>query len=80
MLSNWIKTYRENGYTIVDKPKVRPTTMKINKTDKKHDEMTQEEKIKFLENKNLYLEAEVAYLKKLRAIVQERKNQQQKKK
>ena len=54
--------------------------MKINKTDKKHDEMTQEEKIKFLENKNLYLEAEVAYLKKLRAIVQERKNQQQKKK
>ena len=42
--------------------------------------MTPEEKIKYLENKNRYLEAENEYLKKLRAVVQARKNQQQKKK
>ena len=38
------------------------------------------EKIKRLEEENLYLKAELEYSKKLRAVVQARKNQQQKKK
>ena len=38
------------------------------------------EKIKRLEEENLYLKVELEYSKKLRAVVQARKNQQQKKK
>ena len=41
---------------------------------------TIEEKVKRLEEENLYLKAELEYLKKLRAVVQARKNRQQKKK
>ena len=41
---------------------------------------TIEEKVKRLEEENLYLKAELDYSKKLRAVVQARKNQQQKKK
>ena len=47
---------------------------------KPYDDMTPEEKVKYLEAKNLYLEAENAYLKKLRAVVQARKEREQKKK
>ena len=47
---------------------------------KNYEDMTPEEKVQYLEKKNLYLEAEVEYLKKLRAVVQERKNQLPKKK
>lgn len=38
--------------------------------------MTLEEKIKELERKNLYLEAENEYLKKLNALVQEKEQQE----
>ena len=48
--------------------------------NKKYEDMSPEEKIKYLENKNQYLEAENEYLKKLRAAVQKKKNQQSKKK
>ena len=41
-------------------------------------EETQEEKIKRLESENLYLKAELEYSKKLRAVIQARKKQQQK--
>ena len=41
---------------------------------------TIEEKVKRLEEENLYLKVELDYSKKLRAVVQARKNQQQKKK
>lgn len=37
--------------------------MKTNEPKKKYEEMTLEEKIKYLEHKNLYLEAENEYLK-----------------
>lgn len=50
------------------------------KINKKYEDMTPEEKIKYLENRNLYLEVENEYLKKLRAAVQARKNRQPKKK
>ena len=77
MLQNWIKKYREMGYNIVERKRGRPTMTKV--TNKKANE-TDKEKIKRLEEENLYLKAELEYSKKLRAVVQARKNQQQKKK
>ena len=78
MLSIWIKEYKENCYNIVERKRGRPTMDKKIKPIIK--EETQEEKIKRLEKENLYLKAELEYSKKLRAVVQARKNQQQKKK
>lgn len=77
MLFNWIKNYKENGYNIVERKRGRSTMPKV--TKKKENE-TDKEKIKRLEEENLYLKAELEYSKKLRAVVQARKNQQQKKK
>ena len=74
MLDNWIKNYKENCYNIVEGKRGRPTMHKI--TKKKENE-TKDEKIKRLEEENLYLKAELEYSKKLRAVVQARKNQQQ---
>ncbi|MEG0593011.1 MAG: hypothetical protein RR512_06825 [Coprobacillus sp.] len=79
ILFNWIKSYKENGYVIVETTRGRSSTMK-SKSDKKYEDMTPEEKVIYLENQNQYLEAENEYLKKLRAVVQARKNQQPKKK
>lgn len=79
MLTNWIKKYKENGYTIVEKPKGRKSTMK--QPTKAYKDMTDAEKIAYLENKNNYLEAENDYLKKLDALIQKKnKKSQQKKK
>ena len=77
MLQNWIKEYKEMGYNIVERKRGRSIMPKI--TKKKENE-TKDEKIKRLEEENLYLKAELEYSKKLRAVVQARKNQQQKKK
>ena len=77
MLDNWIKNYKENCYNIVERKRGRSTMPKV--TKKKENE-TDKEKIKRLEEENLYLKAELEYSKKLRAVVQARKNQQQKKK
>ena len=77
MLQNWLKKYNENGYTIVERKRGRSTMPKI---IKKKDNETDKEKIKRLEAENLYLKAELEYSKKLRAVVQARKNLQQKKK
>ena len=76
-LNDWIKKYKEMGYNIVKRKRGRPTMPKV--TKKKKNE-TDKEKIKRLEEENLYLKAELEYSKKLRAVVQARKNQQQKKK
>lgn len=78
LINQWIKSYKENGYVIVEKTKRRASTMN-QKTDKQYDKMTSEEKIRYLEGRNQRLEAENEYLKKLRAVVQARKNRQQKK-
>ena len=78
ILFNWIKEYKENCYNIVERKRGRPTMNKKIKPINK--EETQEEKIKRPEKENLYLKAELEYSKKLRAVVQARKNQQQKKK
>lgn len=76
-LSSWIKKYKENGYNIVERKRVRSTMPKV--TKKKENETVEEEN-KRLKEENEYLKAELEYTKKLRAVVQARKNQQQKKK
>lgn len=79
MLQNWIKKYKENGYNIVERKRGRsPTIMKKPKVSNKTE--TIEEEVERLKKENLYLKAELEYSKKLRAVVQARKNQQQKKK
>ena len=78
MLQNWVKKYKENGYNIVERSRGRrPTMIKKPKENKKE---TSEEAIKRLESENEYLRAELEYSKKLNAVVQQRKNRQQKKK
>ena len=77
ILANWIKKYKEMDYNIVERKRGRPTMPKV--TKRKENE-TDTEKINRLEEENLYLKAELEYSKKLRAVVQVRKNQQQKKK
>ena len=78
MLSNWISKYKENGYNIVERKRGRQTMIKKPKQINKKE--TDKEKIERLEKENEYLKAELEYSKKLRAVVQARKNQQQKKK
>lgn len=70
ILINWIKKYKENCYNVIENKKGRKskTMAKINKSKKI---LTEKDKIKELENKILYLEAENEYLKKLNALVQE---------
>ena len=77
MLANWIKKYQEMGYNIVERKRGRPTMKKELKPKKNE---TIEEENERLKKENLYLKAELEYSKKLRAVVQARKNQQQKKK
>ncbi len=79
MLQNWIKKYKENGYNIVDRKRGRSPTMSKKDFDPKTKETIEEENER-LKKENLYLKAELEYSKKLRAVVQARKNQQQKKK
>ena len=52
----------------------------MKKTNKTKKTETIEEENERLKKENLYLKAELEYSKKLRAVVQARKNQQQKKK
>lgn len=79
ILCNWISKYKKNGYNIVERKRGRsPTIMKKPNKSKKVE--TIEEENERLKKENLYLKAELEYSKKLRAVVQARKNQQQKKK
>ena len=78
MLRNWIKNYKEMDYNIVERKRGRPTMNKKELKPKKNE--TLEEENERLKKENLYLKAELEYSKKLRAVVQARKNQQQKKK
>ena len=52
----------------------------MSKVTKKKENETKDETIKRLEEENLYLKVQLEYSKKLRAVDQARKNQQQKKK
>lgn len=77
MLVNWINSYKENGSNIVEKSKGRSSTMR--KEMKPIDLNDKDAIIKQKDKEIEYLKAEVEYLKKLRAVVQARKNQQPKK-
>ena len=79
ILQNWIKNYKDMGYNIVERKRGRSPTMPRNNNKPKTKE-TIEEECERLKKENLYLKAELEYSKKLRAVVQARKNQQQKKK
>lgn len=79
MLYNWIKKYQEMGYNIVERKRGRSSTMPKKELKPKAKETIEEENER-LKKENLYLKAELEYSKKLRAVVQARKNQQQKKK
>ncbi len=78
ILHNWLFKFKENGYNVVEKKKGRkPKSMtKPKKNDKV---LSEKDKIKQLEEENLYLKAENEYLKKLRALVQERELKEKKK-
>ena len=91
MIYNWIKRYEKDGYNgLINKkkgrqPKMKEDKDKISKTvnqaaDEGKGDSADKAKIKLLEKKNRELEAEVAYLKKLNALVQERKKRESKKK
>lgn len=80
MLCNWIKNYKEMGYNIVERKRGRSPTIMSKKDLKPKTKETIEEENERLKKENLYLKAELEYSKKLRAVVQARKNQQQKKK
>jgi transposase len=80
-MCNWIKKYKELGYNGLSKPKGRPKIMKqeTNKPKLIHED-EKDKKIRELEERNAQLEMEVDLLKKLRALVQQRTQQQNKKK
>ena len=79
ILQNWIRNYKDMSYNIVERKRGRSPTMS-KKVDKLKKNETIEEENERLKKENLYLKAELEYSKKLRAVVQARKNQQQKKK
>lgn len=74
MISTWLKRYEESGYNgLIDKKKGKPGKMKKEEVLKEENEGKEEEvDNKFLKRRIVELEAEVAYLKKLRALIQER--------
>ena len=78
ILHNWLSKFKENGYNVVEKKKERkPKSMTKPKKDDKT--LSEKDKIKQLEDEILYLKAENEYLKKLRALVQERELKEKKK-
>lgn len=90
MIDSWLKRYEKDGYNgLIDKKRGRPPKMKKEEAlnemvsednDEVKSESADKARIKLLEKKNKELEAEVAYLKKLNALVQERKKKESKKK
>ena len=79
LLHNWLSKFKENGYNVIEKKRGRkPKAM--TKPKKKNDKaLSEKDKIKQLEEENMYLKAENEYLKKLRALVQERELKEKKK-
>ena len=78
ILHNWLSKFKENGYNVVEKKKGRKTKS-MTKPKKNEKVLSEKDKIKQLEEENLYLKAENEYLKKLRALVQERELKEKKK-
>ena len=80
-LIKWHKIYLQNGIEGLQSLKRGKQKMKKEvKPSKSLDQMTPEEKNRYYEERLEYLEAENAYLKKLRALVQKKQDQQREKK
>ena len=80
-LCNWVKKYKELGYNGLSKPKGRPKIMKQEiKMQKQMHEDEKDKRIRELEERNAQLEMENDLLKKLKALVQQRTQPQDKKK
>jgi len=84
MIFSWVKKYNELGYNgFIEKKKGRPPKMKPKSKEIQINDTSMDEKdkrIKELEERNAQLEMENDLLKKLRALVQQRQQQQNKKK
>ena len=68
-LANWVRQYRANNGMIINQPNKRKSTMI--KPTKPYEQMTEAEKIAFLEEQNELLVIENKYLKKLKALTQQ---------
>ncbi|WYD24398.1 IS3 family transposase [Fusobacterium animalis] len=78
ILHNWLSKFKENEYNVVEKKKGRkPKSM--TKLKKNNKVLSEKDKIKLLEDEIIYLKTENEYLKKLRALVQERELKEKKK-
>ena len=84
MIHSWVKRYKKLGYNgLIEKKKGRPPKMKPKSKEIKINNTSMDEKdkkIKELEERNAQLEMENDLLKKLRALVQQRQQQQSNKK
>ena len=81
LLNKWHKIYLQDGIEGLQSLKRGKSKMsKKTYIEQSLDQMTPEEKNKYYEERLEYLEAENAYLKKLRALVQSKQDQQRKKK
>lgn len=76
LLIKWHKIYMEKGIDGLKSLKRgrRPMSNKKPKTEKPVEEMSDKEKLKYYKEQLEYLEAENAYLKKLKALVQQKPN------
>lgn len=80
LLNKWHKIYRQEGIEGLQSLKRgRPKMRKKPIIQKPLDQMTPEEKVKYYEERLEYLEAENAYLKKLKALVEQRQDRQRRK-
>lgn len=81
LLGKWYKIYLQDGIKGLQLRSKKGRPPKVKKESKKIEkELTQEELIKQLQKENEELKIENEYLKKLKALVQARMDQQQKKK
>ena len=80
VVSAWQRKYHEGGITaLAPKPRGRPKQMKSLEPLKPIEKPTEAKTLQELQRENEYLRAEVAYLKKLDALVRAKKQAAQKK-
>ena len=79
ILHNWLSKFKENEYNVVEKKKGRKPEAMTKPKKNNNKALSEKDKIKQLEEENMYLKAENEYLKKLRALVQERELKEKKK-
>ena len=79
ILDNWLSKFKENGYNVIEKKRGRKPEAMTKPKKNNNKALSEKDKIKQLEEENMYLKAKNAYLKKLRALVQERELKEKKK-